>query len=186
MIIFLDTTASDFIMILLDQNFKVIDSIYLQNYKKKVELITSQFDFILQKNNLQVDEIKQFYINKGPGFFTGVRSSLVFVRTIALWNQIPIYTTNSFLILQKQKTQNEYFIQANKFKKYHITNDNLIKNNYFNLKDKIAIVENNLDANLINYQDLIDNFVKYKNIFYLEETMKIEPLYISKPQIGGQ
>ncbi|UWV93494.1 hypothetical protein NW062_06150 [Mycoplasmopsis cynos] len=59
--IFLDTATTDFVLILFTNEFKVIDYVHYKNYKKKVELIVDEFKYILQKNNINIGDIKAFH-----------------------------------------------------------------------------------------------------------------------------
>ncbi|WP_338583085.1 tRNA (adenosine(37)-N6)-threonylcarbamoyltransferase complex dimerization subunit type 1 TsaB [Mycoplasmopsis cynos] len=184
--IFLDTATTDFVLILFTNEFKVIDYVHYKNYKKKVELIVDEFKYILQKNNINIGDIKAFYTNLGPGFFTGIRSSLIFLRTIALILNQKIYTTNTFEILNFINNDKKDFILDAQGQKYFF-----LAYNDFDSKDylkKIKILnQQNLPLSNLNYDDLIKNFSKIKNIFTLEsELVNIEPLYIKKPQIGGK
>ncbi|WP_027121430.1 tRNA (adenosine(37)-N6)-threonylcarbamoyltransferase complex dimerization subunit type 1 TsaB [Mycoplasma leonicaptivi] len=184
--IFLDTSSKDFVLVLFDDNFKVIDSILLTGYKKKVDLIPIKFEQILKNNNLDTQDIKSFYTNLGPGFFTGIRASLVFFRTIAMLLKKEIWTTNTLEILKTQNPNQEMFYldaQGNKVYQmnvleYQQTND---------IYQAINVCENNdYSLNFVDYQNMIDNFFKYKNIFKKEDKLlDIEPFYIKKPQIGG-
>ncbi|WP_036463702.1 tRNA (adenosine(37)-N6)-threonylcarbamoyltransferase complex dimerization subunit type 1 TsaB [Mycoplasmopsis sturni] len=182
--VFLDTSSDDFVLILFNNQFTVIESIHLAGYKKKVELITSEFHKLISKHKLQLSDIKGFYLNKGPGFFTGVRLPIVFFRTIALWLDIPMFTTNSFKILQKQKHQNEYLLNASGNKVYLIEEQNIYKEEIHHWIE-VKTISPDMILDEINYSEMIKNFKQYGNIFVKEDPMKIEPLYIKAPQIGG-
>ncbi|WP_426461214.1 tRNA (adenosine(37)-N6)-threonylcarbamoyltransferase complex dimerization subunit type 1 TsaB [Mycoplasma hafezii] len=179
--IYLDTATEDFVLILFDDNFNVIDSTLMQGYKKKVHLITEQFEELLIRNNLEVQNLKGLYTNIGPGFFTGVRSSLVYFQTISLMTNIPMYITNSFALLQKQSENDILVLDAQGGKKYLFNTKNT------NVNEQTVTVENSeLPVQKINFENIIHNFVKYQDCFLQKEAMDIEPLYIKKPQIGGQ
>ncbi|MFV8414212.1 tRNA (adenosine(37)-N6)-threonylcarbamoyltransferase complex dimerization subunit type 1 TsaB [Mycoplasma sp. Z707] len=182
--VYLDTSSEDFVLVLFNQEFKVLDFILLEGYKKKVQLITDQFAILLERNNLSIQELEGLYTNIGPGFFTGIRSSLVFFRTLALLNNIKMYVTTSMDILRLQHPHSNYLwsdAQGNKLYQYNYEIDS---NNYHG---KITVVENNgQELTKINFVRMINDFETYAKVFKFQETMSIEPLYIKQPQIGGQ
>ncbi|MFV8470763.1 tRNA (adenosine(37)-N6)-threonylcarbamoyltransferase complex dimerization subunit type 1 TsaB [Mycoplasma sp. HF11B] len=182
--VYLDTSSEDFVLVLFNQEFEVLDFILLEGYKKKVQLITDQFAILLERNNLSIQQLDGLYTNIGPGFFTGIRSSLVFFRTLALLNNIKMYVTTSMDILRLQHPHSNYLwsdAQGNKLYQYNYEIDS---NNYH---DRINVVENNgQELTKINFVRMINDFETYAKVFKFQETMSIEPLYIKQPQIGGQ
>ncbi|BBA22235.1 hypothetical protein MBVR141_0319 [Mycoplasmopsis bovirhinis] len=184
--LYLDTATSDFLIILFDNSWKIIDHILIENIAKKVDLLIENFNLLLQRNNLNTSKIKSFYLNLGPGFFTGIRISLIFLRTISLLQNQEIYTTSSFKILNFVNPKlNEMYLDAQGGKLFYLNKDQFNKTNYLN-NIKIIDSENN-QVNKINYYLFVDNFVNSKDIF-TEETniLNINPYYIKKPQIGSK
>lgn len=82
--VFLDTTSKDLLLVLFDNNYKVIWKSYYESEVKKVNLIVNEFQKMLQENNLQVSQIQKLYTNVGPGYFTGVRSAIVFFKNFSI------------------------------------------------------------------------------------------------------
>ncbi|WP_416738586.1 tRNA (adenosine(37)-N6)-threonylcarbamoyltransferase complex dimerization subunit type 1 TsaB [Mycoplasma sp. 005V] len=182
--VYLDTSSEDFVLVLFDQEFKVLDFILLEGYKKKVQLITEQFALLLERNHLEIQQLTGLYTNVGPGFFTGIRSSLVFFRTLALLNNIPMYRTTSMDILQIQHPHTAILYSDAQGNKLYQYNYNIDSNNFH---DKITVVENNnQELTKINFVRMINDFSLYQSIFSFQETIEIEALYIKQPQIGGQ
>ena len=100
--IFLDTTQSDFVACLFDENFKIKNKIIKETIYK-VEEIPQFFTTLLINEKIKVQDIKDFYINVGPGSFTGARIALVYVRTIAQMTGAKISITNSFKLLTNKE-----------------------------------------------------------------------------------
>lgn len=176
MFIFLDTTQSQFVACLFDQNYKIIKHV-IKETKYKVEEITNFFNILLIDNNVNVDQILSFYINIGPGSFTGSRISLIYVRTIAQITGAKILTTNSFKLLDNN-IDSDLFISSNKnhsFKISSINIDNLAKT---------ELVEKSDNESLINYDNLLKNFKLKTHFFREQDLMDIKPEYGSMPQIG--
>ena len=52
------------------------------------------FDF-LEKNNFKLEEIKNLYVNIGPGKFSSIRSSIVSCKALSMSNNINFYGFSS-------------------------------------------------------------------------------------------
>ncbi|MBU4690064.1 tRNA (adenosine(37)-N6)-threonylcarbamoyltransferase complex dimerization subunit type 1 TsaB [Mycoplasma zalophidermidis] len=180
--LFLDTTTDTFAIALYDKKFNLIDSYILDKEPKKVNLITDYTKKILAKNDIKITDITDFYTNLGPGYFTGVRISLVYLRTIALLTNAKIYTTSSMQIIQKQNpNHNKFTINASGGKSY-VFYPNNTDFSIDLVKIEVSTTDN-FDS--INYHDLINNLENYLNIFSNNENLlNIEPYYIKQPQIG--
>nr|WP_307930059.1 hypothetical protein [Mycoplasmopsis bovis] len=76
----------------------------LKKYQKKVELIPLSVSEMLNSLSLTIDDFNEFYTNLGPGYFTGVRISLVYLRTIATIKKVIIFTISTMQILSIQKS----------------------------------------------------------------------------------
>ena len=48
------------------------------------------FEF-LEKNNFKLEEIKNLYVNIGPGKFSSIRSSIVLCKALSMSNNINLY-----------------------------------------------------------------------------------------------
>ena len=66
------------------------------NFEKLIILIT---DF-LNKNKISINEIHKIYVNRGPGSFAGIRSSISIVKGLFLTKKIDYYCF-SFLDFDK-------------------------------------------------------------------------------------
>ncbi|WP_029512646.1 tRNA (adenosine(37)-N6)-threonylcarbamoyltransferase complex dimerization subunit type 1 TsaB [Mycoplasmopsis iners] len=179
--LYLDTADNDFVLALFDKNYKFIDKIVLSQEQKKVELIDKYIRNLLNKNNYKIDQIDEYYVNIGPGSFTGVRISLVYLRTLALYLQKPIFTISTMQILHNQypdKAKLEIKSGGNKVYSW-LANDTFSPEQI-----KIEVNEN---PNLLNvdYDLMINNFAQYINLFKsYDDLMDIEPYYLKMPQIG--
>lgn len=182
--LFLDTTAKDFALALFDNNLKLINKIIISNQPKKIDLITEYVPKICTDSNVNIHEIDTFYTNLGPGLFTGVRISLVYLRTIALITNAKIKTVSSMQILQRQNPlQREFNINAmgNKYFNYFALNT------HFSV-DLVKVVQGELiNYDQIDYEELFNNFAVYEDLFIENnEPINIEPYYIKQPQIGSK
>lgn len=182
--VYLDTATEDFFVALFDDNYSLVDKIHLENYRKKVSLIPEQFSELLNRNSLQISQINQFITNIGPGFFTGVRSGMVFFRTISLQLNKSFSTISTFEILHEQNKEMKFiYLDAQGDKLYKFNSESYGQEN---IKALIEVVEKaeNINISKINFEQLSNNFGNYKKYFNNQEPLKQEVLYIKKPQIG--
>ncbi|MEE3928524.1 tRNA (adenosine(37)-N6)-threonylcarbamoyltransferase complex dimerization subunit type 1 TsaB [Mycoplasmopsis ciconiae] len=181
--IYLDVTNQEFYYAIFNKN-QIIYRNFIPQIKKKVELIPKVFEDSLKEVKLKMGNIEGFYLNVGPGYFTGVRIGLVFFRTLALLLNKPIYTISSFEILKKQNPDKKHFyIDAQGKKAYFLDLDNL-KNQ---LQESIQVIDFVGEFDKIDYFKFEKNFENYLNLFKkydYSKVLEIEPLYIKKPQIG--
>lgn len=175
--IFLDTTQPEFVACLFDENFK-IKSKLIKETIYKVEEIPKFFDDLLIDKKINIKDIKNFYINLGPGSFTGSRISLIYVRTIAQIIGSNILTTNSFKLLNDKS--NSLFILANKNHSFKIDKENI------DSASKTILTEKSTQEKSIDYLKILNSFADYVHLFKLEETLSIKPEYGSTPQIGSK
>ena len=77
-----------FLMVITNSNtYNVTHSNSKINYEKLTILINS---FLLSKN-LTINDLKEIYINRGPGSFAGIRNSLSVVKAINLALKVDYY-----------------------------------------------------------------------------------------------
>ena len=82
--------ASDkvfFMIIVNGNNYNVSHENSKKNYERLIILLN---DFLMSKN-LDLKNISDIYINRGPGSFAGIRNSLSVVKAIHLVNKIDYY-----------------------------------------------------------------------------------------------
>ena len=159
-------TCLDDLYILLFKNYKIIDKILIKNLIKKSEIIAECFYELLQKNNLNVQQIEAFYVTKGPGSFMGLRAGLLFIQIMAGVINKKIYacTTLEFL----QKNNEAVYIDARGGSFYALINKeySLKKGNYKQTKTNYEYIENNL-MNVLKSFKKINPFKN--NAFYIKE-----------------
>ncbi len=175
--IFLDTSQKSFVACLFDKDYFVKKQV-IKDTTHKVEEIPLFFNDLLIDNKINIHDIKNFYINIGPGSFTGSRISLVYVRTIAQITGAKVWTTNSFKLL---KCDDDFLIiNANKNKSFKINKQNI------NHLSKTILISKSIDEKSIDYKGLIFNFKDSLKLFTEEELLSIKPEYGSMPQIGSE
>ena len=66
-------------------------SIKFENTKNNYEKLTLLINEFLIKQNLNLKQISEIYVNKGPGSFAGIRNSLSIVKAFHMANKIDYY-----------------------------------------------------------------------------------------------
>ncbi|CAT05375.1 molecular chaperone [Mesomycoplasma conjunctivae] len=177
---FIDTTGQDLALAIFDENYFLIDFL-VETVFNKADLLPSYVKKILNKNSLKINQIQDFYLNLGPGMFTGCRVALVFTRTIAQLNKVNIYTTNSFALSSfLNKNEDIYYISTSSKYAFQASAKN------GKITSKISEVNNpSLKASKIDYFLIFNSFYLASLIFKKElNFLKIKPLYIKEPTIG--
>lgn len=169
--LFIDTTQSMMMIAFFDQNWKVVKSFNLEVQQKVEQMI----NFFNQLDQSFFKQLKTIYINLGPGSFTGSRIALLYVRTLAQMQKLPIFTCSTFELIQTQKQlkiDQPIYLYATNQKSYLWKNQNLT-----------LVAKSNQEQSL-DYLNLINNFQIYLPVFKLTELVNLKPIYGSNPQIG--
>lgn len=178
--VFFETACDDLFIALYDQKYQLLGFKHHLKLVQKVEKIPTEFEALLKEHDIKISQIKNIYINLGPGTFTGSRISLVFARTLCQLNSIQLHTTNTFLLASiSNKKVSKINIDARGGKMFQAQ----VVNGKMN--SKIEILNKTIIHNL-DYELLANHFINFLPIFELEkDLLAIEPLYIKRPQIGG-
>ena len=105
MFLILDFTQSLRLAIINDDKFY---SKELKTKKNISEILIFEIEKFLKKSKTNIKKIKSIYIVTGPGSFTGVRSALIFAKSLKLITKINIFGLSKFEIIN-------YKVQINKF-----------------------------------------------------------------------
>ena len=63
-----------------------------ENSKNNYEKLTLLVYEFLKMKNLDINKVKQIYVNRGPGSFAGIRNSLAIVKAFNVASQIDYYS----------------------------------------------------------------------------------------------
>ena len=105
---FVFSTACDFDIIIITIMNLIVDAakdkVFLkiitnkQSYTNEYSNTKENFDKMgiiifefLEKNNFKLEEIKNLYVNIGPGKFSSIRSSIVSCKALSMSNNINLY-----------------------------------------------------------------------------------------------
>tara|TARA_Y100000590_G_scaffold2536_1_gene3350 strand:+ start:5379 stop:5984 length:606 start_codon:yes stop_codon:yes gene_type:complete len=193
--------STDSISLFIKNKNKTFSNI-LQSDKSNVDELMKQILDFFEKNNMQISDISEIFVNQGPGNFSGLRGSLSVAKGISLSKNLKLFGYNTFLwscvnffnkkkiIYSIIKFRERYFFK--KFDKNlislgkieEITKEKIISD----YEDKFIVIPRNMikhfDKNILNLQNLtiVDlnhndlEFLKFKGL--LNQDL-IKPLYLS-------
>ncbi|KAF5276146.1 hypothetical protein FQR65_LT16464 [Abscondita terminalis] len=94
------TLMKGMVIISTEKDNCIIDSYFENDLLKVSDIFSKAAKSFLEKNKLNLIDIKNFYVIKGPGSYTGVRVGLTFVKTIMAINpNIGVYELSSLHFL---------------------------------------------------------------------------------------
>ena len=85
----IDAANENIFLMLIDN--KCTYNVTHKNSKTNYEKLTILINDFLKSNNQKIDDISLIYVNKGPGSFAGIRSSLSIIKAIHLAKKIDYY-----------------------------------------------------------------------------------------------
>ena len=85
----IDATKDKIFLMIINNDIKY--SITHENTKINYEKLSLLINEFLIKRNLDLKNISQIYVNRGPGSFAGIRNSLSVVKAFYLVNKIDYY-----------------------------------------------------------------------------------------------
>jgi len=77
------------------KDYKVLDVIDIESNMRHSEIAMPNLVHILDKNDIDISDIDEYYVVTGPGSFTGVRIGVVIAKTLAYLQNKPIRPINS-------------------------------------------------------------------------------------------
>jgi tRNA threonylcarbamoyl adenosine modification protein YeaZ len=168
--LFLDTCNHNIVIGLLNDN-KLISSNIFSNDNNLSEKLLPSIKQLLDKNKINIKELKKVFISVGPGSFTGIRIGVTVAKTIAWSLKIDIIPISSLEIIASTNTDSNYIcslVDARRGYVYGGLYDNdlnpVINDKYVKLDELLSIINNSYpNVDFISYEPLFD-IIKKPNI----------------------
>lgn len=189
MYLFLNAVSKNSLLILFDNNRKIIDleniSILLQESSKLSPII----DNFLKKNNLLYSEIKNIVVVNWPGSFTWVRTISLVVNTLSyIYKNIELTPISYFDLFKtypivKLSSKRDLFVKKSKNNIIEIVKNEeflvyLVDNNIKEVYWDEFVVDSTINFNgSINYEEIIKELE-------LKNHKQIEAYYVKKPSLN--
>lgn len=186
--LFINAVSEKGFLALFNSKREIIDSQTLDIKWNESSQFIEILDNFIKKNNADYSNIESIVCVNGPGSFTGVRTIVLVVNTLAFLHKISLTSLSYFDLFQdfpiiKSSSRRDSFIQIEADKEVEIIQNWDIQNKIDQYKwermywesnfsfENITIIEN------IDYCDIIQT-LEFQN------KQKIEALYIKKPNIS--
>lgn len=96
-------SSNIFLSVGLAKDGKVVDKISYEAWQRQSEMMVTEVDNILKRNNIDKSELDGVVVGIGPGSYTGVRIGVTIAKTIAYALHIKIYAKSSLSLLKHQE-----------------------------------------------------------------------------------
>jgi len=112
--------VSEKIFLVIISNKNIYTSTY-KNSKNNFDKLTLLIDAFLKKNRTSINQIGSLYVNRGPGSFAGIRTSLSIVKGIHFTKKIDYFSFSySDFVNEDKKKINNWIEVPSLCKKYKI------------------------------------------------------------------
>ena len=76
----------------------LLEYVFYEAWQRQSEYMIVELNKLLEKHNIQRDDIKEVIVAKGPGSYTGVRIAITIAKTIALALNTKLYAVSSLRV----------------------------------------------------------------------------------------
>ncbi len=112
----IDATKNEIFLMIINKDINY--SITHENTKANYEKLTLLIKEFLDKKKLDLKNISQIYVNRGPGSFAGIRNSFSIVKAIHLAHKIDYYSFSFDDFNEKNEVKHENI--PNLFEKFKV------------------------------------------------------------------
>ena len=93
-------SSNIFLSVGLSKDGKVVDKICYESWQRQSEMMVTEVDNILKRNNISKNDLEAVVVGAGPGSYTGVRIGVTIAKTIAYSLKIKLYAKSSLSLLK--------------------------------------------------------------------------------------
>lgn len=172
---------------------KVIDKIYYEAWQRQSEMMVTEVDNILKRNNIAKEELDAVVVGIGPGSYTGVRIGVTIAKTIAYALKIKIYAKSSLSLLKDEEKPTICLFNARSGRSYFAVykgNEIIVKDCVKTNEEVLDFIKNNPDfvINGDTYQlglesgkfDILSNLAKFNDSELVENVFTLNPVYLKE------
>lgn len=95
-------SSNKFLSVGLAKDGKVVDKICYEAWQRQSEMMVTEIDNILKRNNVDKKDLDAVVVGIGPGSYTGVRIGVTIAKTIAYSLKIKLIAKSSLSLLKHQ------------------------------------------------------------------------------------
>ena len=169
---------------------KVIDKICYEAWQRQSEMMVTEVDNILKRNNIDKSQLDAVVVGAGPGSYTGVRIGVTIAKTIAYSLKIKLYAKSSLSLLKHQEFPTICVFNARSGRSYigvYKGKEVLVKDTVLENEKVIDFINNHPDYELHGdtYQlglqsgkfDIIDNLAEFNKDEEIDP-FRLNPVYL--------
>ena len=93
-------SSNKFLSVGLAKEGKVIDKICYEAWQRQSEMMVTEVDNILKRNNIDKKDLDAVVVGVGPGSYTGVRIGVTIAKTIAYALKTKLFANSSLSLLK--------------------------------------------------------------------------------------
>jgi len=93
-------SSNTYLSVGLAKEKKVVDKISYEAWQRQSEMMITEIDNILKRNNISKKDLDAVVVGIGPGSYTGVRIGVTIAKTIAYALKIKLYVKSSLSLLK--------------------------------------------------------------------------------------
>lgn len=170
---------------------KVIDKVYYEAWQRQSEMMVTEVENILNRNNVDKKELDSVVVGMGPGSYTGVRIGITIAKTIAYALNIKIYAKSSLSLLKIGENPTICVFNARSGRSYFavyegnkVLEKDCIKTNeevleYINEHKDYKLSGDTYQLGLESEKyDVIENLAKVEESELVESVFKLNPVYL--------
>jgi tRNA threonylcarbamoyladenosine biosynthesis protein TsaB len=182
--IFINAITQNGVLILFDENKKIISKREIEIMWNESSKLTTLIDIFLKENNVWYFDLQNIVVVNWPWSFTWVRTVILAINTINFIINKNITNIDFFGLFKnypiiKSSSRRDLFVKYEKSDNIIIVkNEDLVWEweiywdlNNNTLSEKINVISE------IDYKEIIENII-------LQENKLVKPLYIKKPNIS--
>ena len=169
---------------------KVIDKICYEAWQRQSEMMVTEVDNILKRNNIDKSQLDAVVVGAGPGSYTGVRIGVTIAKTIAYSLKIKLYAKSSLSLLKHPEFPTICVFNARSGRSYfgvYKGKEVLVKDTVLENEKVIDFINNHQDYELHGdtYQlglqsgkfDIIDNLAEFNKDEEIDP-FRLNPVYL--------
>ncbi len=162
--LFIDLTGNNIILALFNKK-QIFDTFIRETNKDMIEHIINDIKSFLNKNKLDVNQIKKIFWISNPGLYTGVRVGSLILKAWSTFNKnIKIYEINKLLFQSSKNCYSLLDAKGNKYYCANIVNDRIVNIEIID-KDEIKKLDKEIIIDQeIDFNNLLLKFKLFKKI----------------------
>ena len=93
-------SSNKYLCVALAKDGTLYDSIFYEAWQRQSEVMVTEIDNILKRNNLSKEDLDAIVVGIGPGSYTGVRIAITIAKVMAYALKIKVYQISSLSLLR--------------------------------------------------------------------------------------